>query len=103
MVDLFAEVYPQWKRFGGFFGAPWVWCMLHNFGGNTGEGSCLAGMCMHACTAAVEHDDVEISRLLSRHVYDRGGVFHAGGEVIVQPVLKARPKKKNNSTKRTQC
>ena len=37
MIDLFAEVYPQWKRFNGFFGAPWLWCMLHNFGGNIGE------------------------------------------------------------------
>ncbi|KAK9787358.1 hypothetical protein WJX73_007278, partial [Symbiochloris irregularis] len=36
LLDLYAELYPQWQRFEGFYGTPWIWCMLHNFGGNTG-------------------------------------------------------------------
>ncbi len=36
MLDLYAEVQPQWARKDGFFGAPYIWCMLHNFGGNLG-------------------------------------------------------------------
>ena len=36
MLDLYAEVQPQWARTDGFFGAPYIWCMLHNFGGNLG-------------------------------------------------------------------
>ena len=36
MLDLYAEVQPQWARTEGFYGAPFIWCMLHNFGGNLG-------------------------------------------------------------------
>ncbi|KAK9823140.1 hypothetical protein WJX72_000555 [[Myrmecia] bisecta] len=35
LVDLFAEVVPQWKRTNALDGVPAIWCMLHNFGGNT--------------------------------------------------------------------
>lgn len=34
LLDLYAEVYPLWKRTNSFFGAPFIYCMLHNFGGN---------------------------------------------------------------------
>ncbi|RDA82880.1 hypothetical protein CP532_0394 [Ophiocordyceps camponoti-leonardi (nom. inval.)] len=34
VLDLFAESAPQWERTGSFAGRPWVWCMLHSFGGN---------------------------------------------------------------------
>lgn len=33
VLDLFAEVSPLWQRYNSFFGQPFVWCMLHNFGG----------------------------------------------------------------------
>ena len=36
MLDLYAEVQPQWAPTEGFYGAPFIWCMLHNFGGNLG-------------------------------------------------------------------
>jgi alpha-N-acetylglucosaminidase len=31
LLDLYAEVFPLWKRKNSFFGAPFI---LHNFGGN---------------------------------------------------------------------
>ncbi|GMH42712.1 hypothetical protein BSKO_10631 [Bryopsis sp. KO-2023] len=34
LLDLFAEQYPQWKSTNSFYGRPFIWCMLHNFGGN---------------------------------------------------------------------
>ncbi|XP_072975056.1 alpha-N-acetylglucosaminidase [Typha angustifolia] len=34
VLDLFADVKPIWKRSSQFYGVPYVWCMLHNFGGN---------------------------------------------------------------------
>uniref|UniRef100_A0A2N9FNM7 Alpha-N-acetylglucosaminidase tim-barrel domain-containing protein n=1 Tax=Fagus sylvatica TaxID=28930 RepID=A0A2N9FNM7_FAGSY len=34
VLDLFAEVKPIWKNSSQFYGTPYVWCMLHNFGGN---------------------------------------------------------------------
>ncbi|XP_078170711.1 alpha-N-acetylglucosaminidase family / NAGLU family [Carex rostrata] len=34
VLDLFADVKPIWKQSSQFYGVPYVWCMLHNFGGN---------------------------------------------------------------------
>ncbi|PSK95953.1 alpha-N-acetylglucosaminidase [Murinocardiopsis flavida] len=42
--DLWAEQRPLWKETAAFHGKPWVWCMLHNFGGRPG---------MHGKPAAV--------------------------------------------------
>jgi alpha-N-acetylglucosaminidase len=34
ILDLFSENNPVWSRTDGYYGKPWIWCMLHNFGGN---------------------------------------------------------------------
>jgi len=34
ILDLPAEIEPVWKRTEAFYGKEWIWCMLHNFGGN---------------------------------------------------------------------
>ncbi|AQL06547.1 Alpha-N-acetylglucosaminidase [Zea mays] len=34
VLDLFADVKPIWKVSSQFYGVPYIWCMLHNFGGN---------------------------------------------------------------------
>lgn len=34
LLDLFAEEHPVWTRTEAFYGYPFIWCMLHNFGGN---------------------------------------------------------------------
>ncbi|XP_044490579.1 alpha-N-acetylglucosaminidase isoform X2 [Mangifera indica] len=34
VLDLFADVKPIWKTSSQFYDTPYVWCMLHNFGGN---------------------------------------------------------------------
>uniref|UniRef100_A0A7I4B8L3 Alpha-N-acetylglucosaminidase n=1 Tax=Physcomitrium patens TaxID=3218 RepID=A0A7I4B8L3_PHYPA len=34
VLDLFADVKPMWSRSDHFYGVPYIWCMLHNFGGN---------------------------------------------------------------------
>ncbi|CAK9870707.1 unnamed protein product [Sphagnum jensenii] len=34
VLDLFADVKPVWQRSNHFYGIPYIWCMLHNFGGN---------------------------------------------------------------------
>lgn len=36
ILDLFAESSPQWQRTESFYGKPWIWCQLHNYGGNIG-------------------------------------------------------------------
>jgi hypothetical protein len=34
LLDLYSESHPVWNRTGAYYGKPWVWSMLHNFGGN---------------------------------------------------------------------
>ncbi|KAL0291434.1 UNVERIFIED_CONTAM: Alpha-N-acetylglucosaminidase [Sesamum calycinum] len=34
VLDLFADVKPIWKSSSQFYDTPYIWCMLHNFGGN---------------------------------------------------------------------
>ena len=35
ILDLATEIEPVWKRTNSFYGKPWIWNMLNNFGGNT--------------------------------------------------------------------
>ncbi|WKA02337.1 hypothetical protein VitviT2T_020539 [Vitis vinifera] len=34
VLDLFADAKPIWRTSSQFYGTPYIWCMLHNFGGN---------------------------------------------------------------------
>ena len=36
ILDLFTEYTPVWSQFQNYFGKKWIWCTLHNFGGNPG-------------------------------------------------------------------
>ena len=36
LLDLWADAGPLWKLTAGYFGTPFIWCMLHSFGGNDG-------------------------------------------------------------------
>lgn len=34
ILDLYSEREPQWQRTNSYAGRPWIWCQLHDFGGN---------------------------------------------------------------------
>lgn len=34
VLDLWTETRPAWDRTEAYYGKPWLWCMVHNFGGN---------------------------------------------------------------------
>lgn len=36
VIDLFSETAPQWQKTNSYFGKPWLWCELHDFGGSLG-------------------------------------------------------------------
>eukprot|EP00494_Astrolonche_serrata_P006613 UN06637 len=36
ILDLWAESFPLWKQFDSFYGKPFIYCILNNFGGNHG-------------------------------------------------------------------
>lgn len=46
ILDLWSERHPVWNRTGAYYGKPWIWCMLQNFGqnivlsGNASEVAC---------------------------------------------------------------
>ena len=35
ILDLYCDVLPGWKKTQGFYGKPWVWSFVYNFGDNT--------------------------------------------------------------------
>ncbi|PYH97884.1 putative alpha-N-acetylglucosaminidase [Aspergillus ellipticus CBS 707.79] len=36
ILDLFSESEPQWQRTNSYYGKLWIWCQLHDYGGNMG-------------------------------------------------------------------
>lgn len=36
ILDLQSEIVPQYERTHSYFGQPFIWCMLHNYGGTSG-------------------------------------------------------------------
>ncbi|KUJ18115.1 putative alpha-N-acetylglucosaminidase [Mollisia scopiformis] len=36
ILDLVSETAPQWQKTNSYYGKPWIWCQLHDFGGNNG-------------------------------------------------------------------
>jgi len=36
ILDLFSEAQPEWQRTQSYYGKRWVWCLLHDYGGNMG-------------------------------------------------------------------
>jgi len=35
VLDLFGDQHPIWDKFQAFYGKPWIWNVVHNFGGKT--------------------------------------------------------------------
>jgi len=35
VLDLFGDQHPIWQKFNAFYGKPWIWNIVHNFGGKT--------------------------------------------------------------------
>ncbi|KAI0202012.1 glycoside hydrolase family 89 protein [Astrocystis sublimbata] len=50
ILDLFSESNPQWQRTDSFYGKPWIWCQLHDYGGNQG----LYGQIMNITENSIE-------------------------------------------------
>lgn len=34
ILDFYSESHPLWRSTDSYYGKPWIWCMLHAFGGN---------------------------------------------------------------------
>ena len=51
ILDLWSERHPVWNRTEAYYGKPWVWCMLHNFGQNINMSGNLTSIANDPATA----------------------------------------------------
>lgn len=63
VLDLYSDVSPQYDRTNSYYGQPFVWCMLHNFGGNLG---------MHGSVAKINSVVAEVKRNITMTVAGLG-------------------------------
>ncbi|XP_037025538.1 alpha-N-acetylglucosaminidase [Bradysia coprophila] len=63
VLDLQSEQYPQYERTRSFYGQPFIWCMLHNFGGTTG---------MHGSIDVVNTKIIEAHKMENSTMYGVG-------------------------------
>ncbi|KAJ5155130.1 uncharacterized protein N7500_010569 [Penicillium coprophilum] len=54
ILDLFSESIPEWRRTNSYYGKPWIWCQLHNFGGNMGLYGQIQNLTQNATEALIE-------------------------------------------------
>ena len=60
VLDLAAAIYPFWSRTESFYGQPFIWCMLQNFGGNLG----LFGTIHSVIAGNVLYNEVTLSAIV---------------------------------------
>ncbi|KAJ5115696.1 hypothetical protein N7456_000044 [Penicillium angulare] len=54
ILDLFSESEPQWRRTESYYGKPWIWCQLHDYGGNQGLYGQIQNITQNASQALIE-------------------------------------------------
>ncbi|KAJ5593927.1 uncharacterized protein N7459_000135 [Penicillium hispanicum] len=54
ILDLFSESMPQWRRTNSYYGKPWLWCQLHDFGGEMGFYGQIMNITQNASDARIE-------------------------------------------------
>ena len=97
ILDLNSEQQPLWEQTNSYFGKPFIWCLLHNYGGTRGiygnlttiatspidamntPGSTMIGVGM--TPEAIEHNPVVYDLMVSLHV-----IFSCSPNHIVQKV-----------------
>ena len=58
ILDLFSESQPQWQRTKSYYGKPWIWCQLHNYGGNMGLYGQVENVTVNAINALAESESL---------------------------------------------
>lgn len=80
ILDLFAESEPQWLRTNAYYGKPWIWCELHDYGHNMG----LYGQIMNLTINSIEALNNETSNLVGFGLTMEG---QAGNEIVYDLLL----------------
>ncbi|KAH1545996.1 hypothetical protein KXX57_004166 [Aspergillus fumigatus] len=58
VLDLFSESQPQWQRTQSYYGKPWIWCQLHDYGGNMGLYGQVMNVTVNATQALAASDSL---------------------------------------------
>lgn len=61
VLDLYCDSDPKWKKTEAFYDKPWIWCMLHNFGGRTGMSGKLQEIAREPALALASTDRGKLS------------------------------------------
>jgi len=56
VLDLFGDQHPIWNKFQAFYGKPWIWNVVHNFGGKTSLNGDLPRMAANLAAAIASPD-----------------------------------------------
>lgn len=54
ILDLWSDSIPLWRQTNSYFGKPWIWCHLHNSGGNMGLYGQVSNLTVNASQARLE-------------------------------------------------
>ena len=58
VLDLYSESQPQWQRTNSYAGRPWIWCELHDFGGNMALFGQVTNVTVHSMEALRNSDSL---------------------------------------------
>lgn len=58
ILDLYSENDPQWQRTNSYAGHPWIWCQLHDFGGNMNLFGKITNVTVNPVEALKESDSL---------------------------------------------
>lgn len=58
ILDLYSENDPQWQRTNSYAGHPWIWCQLHDFGGNMNLFGKITNITVNPVEALKESDSL---------------------------------------------
>lgn len=77
LLDLAAEIEPVWKRTGAFYGKPWIWNMLNNFGGNVNLFGRIEGVASGPAQAWADPDKKRLEGIgLTMEVIEQNPVMY---------------------------
>lgn len=77
ILDLNAEESPNWQKTQAFYGKPWIWCMLHNYGGRNGMNGNLIEIYENLNLALKSHAKGKISGIgFSPEAIEENPVFY---------------------------
>lgn len=63
VLDLQSEEFPQYERLEQYYGQPYIWCMLHDFGGTMGNFGSIS--ILNTVTPLFSFEDIWIREFFS--------------------------------------